>query len=78
MSNLEKLYYNMDKLTDNYTDTEEVKRALDSLETALGKELYAKYEDEIANYVSAVEKQGFVTGFQYFASLLTSGEGGAA
>lgn len=76
MSNIERLYYNMDKLIDNYADTEEVKRTLDRLETVFGRELYAKYEDEISDYVSASEKQGFITGFQYAVSLMSSEKGG--
>ncbi len=78
MTNIEKLYYNMDKLNDDYADTEEVENALKKLIAALGRETYIKYEDEILSYSSAVEKQGFITGFQYFTSLLPSGKGGAA
>lgn len=72
MSNLEKLYYNMDKLDDNWVDTPEVKAASDQLIEALGNELYAKYEDEILYYTAANHKEGFVKGFQYAVSLLTS------
>lgn len=78
MTNLEKLYYNMDKLNDDYVDTKEVKSALNNLKTALGRELYVKYEDEIVKYASECEKQGFMIGFQYVVSLMTSGKGGAA
>lgn len=74
MNNLEKLYYNMDKLSDNWTDTPEVKAASDRLEEALGEELYLKYEDEICNCQSANHKEGFVKGFQYAVSLMTSGK----
>lgn len=31
MSNIEKLYYNMDKLNDDYADTEEIKTARDRM-----------------------------------------------
>lgn len=74
MSNLEKLYYNMDKLNDNWADTEEVKAASDRLEEALGDELYAKYEDEICDCTAANHKEGFIKGFQYAMSLLISGK----
>ncbi len=74
MSNLEKLYYSMDKLDDNWTDTPEVMDAIDSLEQALGDKLYAKYEDEITNCLSANHKEGFIKGFEYAVSLLTSGK----
>jgi len=72
MSNLETLYYNMDKLNDNWTDTPEVKAASDRLEEALGDELYSKYEDEICDCTAANHKEGFIKGFQYAVSLLTS------
>ena len=74
MSNLEKLYYNFDKLIDNFDDTPEVKAASDRMEKAMGSELYTRYEDEIMRYVSAEHKDGFITGFQYAVSLLTSGK----
>lgn len=74
MSNLETLYYNMDKLTDNWTDALEVDAACDRLEEALGDELYSKYEDEICECQIANHKDGFIKGFQYAVSLLTSGK----
>lgn len=74
MSNLEKLYYNMEKLSDNWVDTPELKAASDRLEKALGNELYTKYEDEICECESANHKEGFVKGFQYAVSLLTGGK----
>lgn len=74
MNYLEKLYYNMDKLNDNWVDTPEVKAASDRLEEALGDELYAKYEDEICDCTAANHKEGFIKGFQYAISLLTSGK----
>lgn len=72
MNNLEKLYYNMDKLSDNWTDTPEVKAASDKLEKAIGAEVCEKAEDEICRCMSANEKQGFIHGFQYAVSLLTN------
>lgn len=74
MSNLEKLYYNFDKLIDNFDDTPEVKEARNNLEKVLGREAYTKYETEISILESKSEKQGFITGFQYAVSLLTSGK----
>ena len=74
MSNIEKLYYNMHKLSDDYKDTEEVEQARDNVESVLGRETYFECESEIAILASATEKQGFITGFQYAVSLLTSGK----
>lgn len=74
MSNLEKLYYNMHELSDNWVDMPEVRAASDRLEEVLGHELYTKYEGEISDCESAHEKQGFISGFQYAVSLLTSGK----
>lgn len=73
MSYLEKIYYNMEKLSDDWTDTPEIRAASDKLEKALGEELYIKYEDEISDCESANHKEGFIKGFQYAVSLLTSG-----
>lgn len=74
MDNLEKLYYNFHKLSDNYADTEEVKEARDNVENVLGKETYFECESEISILASENEKQGFINGFQYAVSLLTSGK----
>ena len=74
MSNLEKLYYNFHKLSDDYADTEEVRAARDNVENVLGKETYFECESEISILASENEKQGFINGFQYAVSLLTSGK----
>lgn len=74
MSEIEKLYYNMDRLSDNWKDMPEAKEALSKLESAMGRKVYMKYEDEISSCVSANEKQGFILGFQYAVSLLTGGK----
>lgn len=74
MSNLENIYCNMEKLTDDFIDTEETKAALHALSEGLGYELYGKYEDEILLYATANEKQGFIYGFRYAVSLLTDGK----
>lgn len=71
MSNIEKLYYNIHLLKDNYKDTEETKKARENVEKALGEKDYFKYEDEISALTSSIEKQGFITGFEYAVSLLT-------
>lgn len=73
MSNLEKLYYNIHVLNDGCVDTEETKAARNAVEDALGENAYVKYEDKISTLTASVEKQGFITGFQYAVSLLTSG-----
>lgn len=77
MSNIEKLYYNMDKISDNWVDSPELRATANRLEEALGDELYAKYEDEICNCTAANHKEGFVKGFQYAVSLLTGGKAAA-
>lgn len=75
MSNLEKLYGYMYLLDDNWNDyTPEIKAASDRIEKAMGDELYIKYEDEIMDYVYKSNKEGFIQGFQYAVSLLTSGK----
>ena len=78
MSNIEKLYYNMNKLNDNYKDTEETQEAQEAmeaiLESAMSREAYLECEEAIYKCMSANEKQGFITGFQYAVSLLTSGK----
>lgn len=38
MSNLEKLFYNFDELSDNYGDTAEVREARNDVEKVLGSE----------------------------------------
>lgn len=76
MSDLEKLYYNMEKLSDDWTDTPELKAARDKLQKALGEELCVKYEDEICDCEAANHKEGFIKGFEYAVSLLTGGKGG--
>lgn len=55
MSYLEKLYYNMDKLSDKYGDMEETKEAQDTMEKAIGAEVCEKAEDEICRCMSANE-----------------------
>lgn len=74
MNYLEKLYYNMDKLSDKYGDMEETKEAQDIMEKAIGAEVCEKAEDEICCCMSANEKQGFIHGFQYAVSLLTNAQ----
>ena len=74
MSNLEKLYYNMHKLNDDYKDSEEVIQAMNNVENAIGREAYFEHEEEITALTSANEKQGFILGFQYAVSLLTYGK----
>lgn len=74
MSNLEKLYYNLDRLIDNFDDTPEVKEARNNLEKVLGRETYTKYKTEVSILEYKSERQGFITGFQYAVSLLTSGK----
>ena len=74
MNSIEKLYYNMDKLVDNWKDSEEVIKAQDAMGKAIGAEVCEKAEDEICCCMSANEKQGFVHGFQYAVSLLTNAQ----
>ena len=72
MSNIEKLYYNMSRLSDSYSDSEEVKTALSEVENVLGYDSFMEYEEIISAYAAASEKQGFIAGFQYAVSLLTN------
>lgn len=74
MSTLEKLYYNLHLLDEYGKDMPEKKEASDRLEETMGSELYEKYEDEICACQAANEKQGFILGFRYAVSLLTSGK----
>lgn len=74
MSNLEELYNNMHILVDEYKDTDETKAARVAVENALGGKDYMKYEDKILHLAGSSEKQGFINGFQYAVSLLTSGK----
>ena len=73
MTNLEKLYYNMDKVNDTWRDMPETIKAYRALCSAMGKESYMKYEDEISSYVVSYEKQGFIQGFRYAVSQLKEG-----
>ncbi len=75
MKNIEKLYYNMENLSDNWGDMPETRKANKELENALGRKLYMEHEEKILAYMVASEKQGFIRGFQYAVSLLTSKEG---
>ena len=73
MSNIEKLYLNL--LSEGcYKDMPKVITSNRKLKETLGTELYMKHEDEISNYASESEKQGFIFGFQYAVFLLTSGK----
>ncbi len=74
MSEIEKIYYNMDKLRDDLTDTEEVEETYEKLKAALGKSKMIEVEDYISDYAVSHEKQGFIWGFQYAVSLLTCGK----
>ncbi len=74
MSNLEKLYYNMEKLNDDYADTEEMIEARNKLKGALGRKMYIECEEQLVEFESISEKQGFICGFQYAVSLMTSGK----
>lgn len=74
MSNLEKLYYNLPILKDDYMENEEVTEARHDVETALGEKTYIKCEIKISMLEGVAEKHGFINGFQYAVSLLTSGK----
>lgn len=70
MGEIERIYYNMDKLSDNYSDTPEAKEARDRLEEAIGEDAFLNLEDRICGYGAAQEKQGFIMGFRYAVNLL--------
>lgn len=75
MSSIEKVYYNLHLLKDNYLDSEETKSARNKVEKELGEKNYLKFEDVISDLTASVEKQGFITGFQYAVSLFTNDRG---
>lgn len=74
MSRLEKLYYNMSILSENWTDDPEVMAASDRLEEAMGREMFAKYEDEISLCQVESHRDGFIKGFGYAVSLILEGK----
>lgn len=74
MTTIEKLYYNAHNLIDDYKDTKETEAKRRAVENALGQKDYTKCEDEIVDLECSIEKQGFILGFQYAVSLLTSGK----
>lgn len=75
MSNLEKIYCSMHELSDDFNEEpQEMKDAEDELEKLMGKELYTKFEIKILGYAGISHKDGFIKGFQYAVSLLTSGK----
>ncbi len=78
MSNLERIYENLENLIDDLADTKETKEAHRVLEEGLGDELYKKYENEIHVYGIENEKHGFIYGFRYAMSLIFSQKGGVA
>lgn len=72
MSTIEKLYYNMEKLTDDFVDSPETRVALKKLEDIVG-DLTDEIEDCICDYAVVNEKQGFICGFKYAMSLMSDG-----
>ncbi len=76
MSNLEKVYYNLHILDDNYADGEDVKSAREDIINFYSGDDKLKYEELIIAHALANEKQGFMFGFQYAVSLLMNGKDG--
>jgi hypothetical protein len=74
MSEIEKIYYNMDKLSDDFTELPETEKASEQLYNLLGKDFVLKHEDVITDLTSANEKQGFIYGFRYAVGLLMDGK----
>ena len=78
MSEVEKIYYNMDKLTDNFVDlpeSEEARKKFDAdFEKMIPEDKRMAFSDLMTNATSAYEKQGFIYGFNYAVALLTSGK----
>lgn len=75
MSPIDKIYYNFEKLHDNFVDLKETKDAIDNLEKYLEENEIDLMEAE-PHYVALStesERQGFVYGFQYAVALLTAG-----
>lgn len=78
MNAVEKIYYNMDKLSDNYVDLAESIEASDKVTSAIKslvpEDKQLKFSDEVSHSQAAYEKQGFIYGFNFAVSLLTSGK----
>lgn len=74
MTTIERLYYNMEHLSDDWENQSEISAASDRMEEALGRELYTKYGDEITHWEDVTHKDGFIKGFQYAVLLLTNGK----
>lgn len=79
---IEKLYYNLEKLHDDYKDLDDTKESSNKLTAHLkeqaGRFFTSKSILELDNYIrdlcSANEKQGFIYGFEYAVRLLTLSE----
>ena len=78
---IEKIYNNIEKLTDGYADLPETQQAYDNAMSYLKEhKLPPKIEPEVSDLLNDInyygERQGFLYGFQYAVRLLI-GEGGA-
>ena len=75
MTAIEKVYYNMDKLYDNFVDlpeTLEVRAEFErNVEELIPAEKKMYFNDSLMALTAANEKQGFLYGFQYAVSLFT-------
>lgn len=69
---IEKLYIAQDDLIGVQENSPEIKRLSDELDRILG-EKYIDCEDTITDYGIAMEKQGFIKGFNMAKELLLSG-----
>ncbi|RKI35612.1 hypothetical protein D7V86_26475 [bacterium D16-51] len=71
MSEIEKLYLNMDEKV--LVDLPETREASDRLYEEVGDDFIAEHEDTLIELTAANEKQGFIYGFQYAVRLLMEG-----
>lgn len=84
MKEIEKIFYNLDILTDTYIDFPETRIIMDKIFESIekmeileetGEIQQKKLFDIISDYGEAMEKQGFIYGFRYAAALLTDSIG---
>lgn len=79
---IEKIYYNLHILMDDYQDLPETKESDDKFgeyireHIGVGKRMEMEIDDLLGECKAKYEKQGFIYGFEYVVRLLTCQEGG--
>lgn len=77
MSEIEKIYYNFEKLNDDFVDLPETKQASNEVGEIIENMVPSgklELQDAITGLCALNEKQGFIYGFQYAVALLTCGK----